>query len=335
MAGGGDFKELLGLLASVKGAIDPVIERYIPRSGRPESLFSSVWDLMDRGGKRFRPALTLLACEAVGGDPAKAVNAAAAVELLHNMTLIHDDIEDGSRFRRGKPCIHVIYGVPTAINSGDAMLIKVFEVASDGPLPPELKLKLIRRLAERAFQVTMGQAMEFEALSSRDPGDVDVIGILRNKTGALTALALELGAIAGGSHEGELRALARFGESIGIGFQIIDDVLNVDGQLEKYGKEIGGDIREGKITVMASHLARASEPKDKERFLELLGKGDISDEEIGEAIGLYRKYGSIEFARELARGFIEEGLRSLEGLPETGAKEKIRALAEFLIRREL
>ncbi|MEM3463098.1 MAG: polyprenyl synthetase family protein, partial [Candidatus Bathyarchaeia archaeon] len=250
MGVGGDPERISELLASVRRMVDPVIEKYVPRSGRPESLFSSIWDLLDRGGKRFRPALTLLACEAVGGDPTKAVNAAAAVELLHNMTLIHDDIEDGSLFRRGKPCIHIIYGVPSAINAGDAMLIKVFEVLSDGPLPPEFGLKLVKKLAERAFQVTVGQAMEFEALRSRDPNDVDVIGILRNKTGALTALALELGGIAGGAGDAELRALARFGEAIGIGFQIIDDVLNVDGQLEKYGKEIGGDIREGKITVM-------------------------------------------------------------------------------------
>ncbi|MEM2226023.1 MAG: polyprenyl synthetase family protein [Candidatus Bathyarchaeia archaeon] len=335
MGVGGDPERISELLASVRRMVDPVIERYIPRFGRPEGLFSPIWDLLDRGGKRFRPALTLLACEAVGGDPEKAVNAAAAVELLHNMTLIHDDIEDGSLFRRGKPCIHIIYGIPSAINAGDAMLIKVFEVLSDGPLPPEFGLKLVKKLAERAFQVTVGQAMEFEALRSRDPSDVDVIGILRNKTGALTALALELGGIAGGAGDAELRALARFGEAIGIGFQIIDDVLNVDGQLEKYGKEIGGDIREGKITVMVSHLLRVSEPRDRDRFLRLLGKKDITEEEVGEAIALYRKYGSIGFARDLAREFIEDGLRSLENLPKNEARDKMRALAEFLIKREM
>lgn len=331
----GGHEQILELLASVRRMVDPVIERYIPRSGRPEALFSSIWDLLDRGGKRFRPALTLLACEAVGGDPERAVNAAAAVELLHNMTLIHDDIEDGSLFRRGKPCIHIIYGVPSAINAGDAMLIKVFEVLSDGPLPPELGLRLVKKLAERAFQVTVGQAMEFEALGRRDAGDVEVIDILRNKTGALTALALELGAIAGGAGDGELGALGRFGEAIGIGFQIMDDVLNVDGKLEKYGKEIGGDIREGKITIMVSHLLRVAEPSDRERFLRLLGKKDITREGVEEAIGLYRKYGSIGFARDLAKEFIEDGLRNLEKLPKSEAREKMRMLAEFLVKREM
>jgi geranylgeranyl diphosphate synthase type I len=335
MDGGGDYERISELLASARAVVDPMIERYIPRSGRPEGLFSPIWDLLDRGGKRFRPALTLLACEAVGGDPSKAANAAAAVEILHNMTLIHDDIEDGSLLRRGKPCIHIIYGIPFAINAGDAMLIKVFEVLSDSPLPPEVGIKLVKKMAERAFQVTMGQAMEFEALRSRDLGDVDVIDILRNKTGALTALALELGGIAGGARKAELEALAKFGESIGIGFQIIDDVLNVDGRLEKYGKEIGGDIREGKITVMVSHLLRTAERSERDRFLRLLGKGDITEEEIGEAIALYRKYGSIEFAREMAREFIENGLLSLEALPESDAKEKMRMLAEFLIKREM
>ena len=119
------MKSALEILEEYKSAVESELERHLPRTGEPSEFHSAVWDLLDRGGKRIRPALTLLACQSVGGKREDAISAAASVELLHNMTLVHDDIEDKSELRRGKPCIHRIYGIPTAINAGDAMLIKV------------------------------------------------------------------------------------------------------------------------------------------------------------------------------------------------------------------
>jgi geranylgeranyl diphosphate synthase type I len=148
-------------LEQYKGQVESELERHLPRTGEPKEFYSSVWELLDRGGKRFRPAFTFLACECVGGRKEEAVAAAASVELLHNMTLVHDDIEDESELRRGKPTIHRMYGVPTAINVGDAMLIKVFEIANSSKIPQERCHRLVSQIAKRAYDITWGQALEF------------------------------------------------------------------------------------------------------------------------------------------------------------------------------
>lgn len=328
------MKELNYILEKYGALVNRQIEKYIPRTGEPTTLHRPVWELLDRGGKRFRPALTLLFCEAVGGRVRKALAAAAAVEILHNMTLIHDDIEDQSELRRGKPCIHIMFGLPTAINSGDAMLIKVFEAVADSPLDAVAKNELIQRFAERAFQITRGQALEFELNSRESFTEKDVIKVLQNKTSALVALACEAGAVVGGAKKGQLSTATTFGESIGVGFQIMDDLLNVTGDVNKYGKEIGGDIREGKRTIMAAHLTKSASGGDRERFAALLGKSAISQEEISQAIDLYKKYGSLVYAKKIANGYIEDGLRALKKLPKSDAKEALDSIARFLIQRE-
>jgi len=310
------------------------IEKYIPRTGGPALLYRPIWELLDRGGKRFRPALTFLFCEAVGGRAREALSAAAAVEILHNMTLVHDDIEDQSELRRGKPCIHIMFGLPAAINSGDAMLIKVFEAAADGPLDPATKNRLIEQFADRAFRITRGQALEFELNTRLDFTDQDVVEVLRNKTGALIALACEAGAIAGGATKKQLSSAAAFGESAGVGFQIVDDILNVSGEVQKYGKEIGGDIREGKRTIIAAHLVRCAPLEDRSRFISLLGKSDVTQQEISDVINMYKKYGSVDYAKKMANRYVETALRALDSLPKSKARGLLVALAEFLVRRE-
>jgi geranylgeranyl diphosphate synthase type I len=310
------------------------IEKYLPRTGRPVTLHEPMWELLDRGGKRFRPALTLLFCKAVGGQPRKALPAAAAVEILHNMTLIHDDIEDQSELRRGKPCIHLIFGLPAAINAGDAMLIKVFEAAADGPLDAAAKNRVIERFAERAFQITQGQALEFELNKREDFTEEDIIQVLRNKTGALVALACEVGGIIGGATKSQLSAGTEFGESTGVGFQIVDDLLNVAGDVRKYGKEIGGDIREGKRTIMAAHLVKSASKEDGDRFMAMLGKSSISREEITQAIEMYKKYGSLDHAKTIADHYIEQGLLALKKLPRSSTRQMLQELARFLVQRE-
>jgi len=328
------MKELNSTLEKYGAMVNRQIEKYIPRTSEPVTLHQPIWELLDRGGKRFRPALTLLFCEAVGGRARKALAAATAVEILHNMTLIHDDIEDQSELRRGKPCIHVMFGVPAAINSGDAMLIKVFEAVSDGPLGATTKNELIRRFAERAFQITRGQALEFELNNREVFTDKDVIKVLQNKTSALVALACEAGAVVGGAKKSQLSAATKFGESMGVGFQIVDDLLNVVGDVRKYGKEIGGDIREGKRTVMVAHLIKSASAEDRDRFMALLGKPTISKEEISQAINMYRKYGSLDYAKKIADGYVEEGLRALRKLPKSNAREALDGIARFLVQRE-
>ncbi len=328
------MKSLSDFVEYAKSSVEVFLEKNLPRQGEPTPFYSAVWDLLDRGGKRWRPVITLLACQAVKGKVPDAIPAAAAVELLHNMTLVHDDIEDQSELRRGKPCIHLVYGTPHAINVGDAMLIKVFEIAAKGRMPEKTKLRLVGQFAKRAHQVTWGQAYEFELRKRHSFDEADVIRVLKSKTAALGCLAAEAGGIAGGATPQQLDALTSFGENISLGFQIIDDVLNLEGDVEKYGKEIGGDIREGKRTVMAAHLLRSADEREKKRFLELLGKQGITPGEIKEAIALYEKSGSITYAKECSRKYLDTSFESLDQLPKGRARDMLRELAGFLIRRE-
>jgi geranylgeranyl diphosphate synthase type I len=327
------MKSALEILEEYKGAVETELELHLPRTGDPKEFYASIWDLIDRGGKRIRPALVFLASECVGGSREGALGAAAAVELLHNMTLVHDDIEDESELRRGKPCIHTIYGIPTAINAGDAMLIKVFDIANSSHIPKERCHRLVSQVAKRAYAITWGQAFEFHMWNQKQFNEDDVIRLLRNKTGALTALSTEAGAIAGGGSDEQIKLLGEFGETIGIGFQIIDDALNVAGDVKKYGKEIGGDIREGKKTLLSAHLLKTANTQDKRTFGRLLGKKNITKAEISKAIKLYEKYGSIQYANTQAHIYLDTALKALERLPASEARDKLSTIAEFLVSR--
>ena len=327
------MKPALEILDQYKGVIEAELERHLPRDGEPREFYASVWDLIDRGGKRFRPAFTFLSCECVGGKTEEAIGAAAAVELLHNMTLIHDDIEDQSELRRGKPCVHRIYGIPTAINAGDAMLIKVFEIANSSKIPEERCHRLVSKIAERAYGITWGQAFEFSMWDRKEFTEQDVIELLRHKTGALTGLSTEAGAIAGGGSREQIEALGKFGETVGVAFQIVDDILNVAGDVKQYGKEIGGDIREGKKTVLAAQLLRAASPQDRRTFARLLGKKKITNPEIRKAISLYEKYGSITYAKTQAASYLEHAMKALSKLPSSEARSNLSSIADFLVSR--
>ena len=327
------MKSVQEILDEYKGEVEEELERHLCRDGEPREYYASVWELIDRGGKRFRPALTFLACECVGGRREDAIEAAAAVELLHNMTLIHDDIEDQSELRRGKPCIHRIYGVPAAINAGDAMLIKVFDIANSSKIPLDRRNVLVSIVAKRAYEITWGQAFEFSMWKRKEFTEEEVIRLLRNKTGALTRLSTESGAISGGGTQSQMEALGEFGETIGVAFQIIDDVLNLTGNEKEYGKEIGGDIREGKKTIMAAHVLRTGNAQDKKTFTRLLGKSTIGRSEIRKAIGLYTKYGSIEYAKSKANLYLQTARKTLGNLPSNQARANLETLSEFLVSR--
>jgi geranylgeranyl diphosphate synthase type I len=327
------MKSALEIFDEYKGDVEAELEGHIPRTGEPRELYAPVWDLLDRGGKRIRPAITFLASECVGGRKEDALGAAAAVELLHNMTLVHDDIEDKSELRRGKPCIHIIYGEPTAINVGDSMLIKVFEIANSSRIPQDRCHRLVSQVAKRAYDITWGQQFEFSMWKRKHFTEDEVIRLLKNKTGALTALSSEAGAIAGGGTEEQIKLLGDFGETIGISFQIIDDTLNVSGNVKEYGKEIGGDIREGKKTLLAAHLLKTANTQDRKTFIRLLGKNRITKQETRKAIQFYEKYGSIDYAKAEAQTYLRISLDLLNKLPASEARNDLVSVSEFLVSR--
>ena len=213
------------------------------------------------------------------------------------------------------------------------MLIKVFEIANSSPIQQDSRHKLVTQIAKRAYEITWGQAFEFSMWKRKEFSEEEVIKLLKFKTGALTRLSLEAGAISGGASEPQLEALGEFGETVGIAFQIVDDLLNVQGDVKEYGKEIGGDIREGKKTVLAAHLLREATSADRKVFATLLGNKRITKAGLRKAIALYAKYRSLEYAKSQAGAYLEKSKKSLYLLPATEARENLESVAEFLVTR--
>ena len=312
------------------------MERVIPKNKEPKAVYGVIWDLLDRKGKRFRPVMCMLSCEAMGGDSKKLLPIAASIEMFHNFTLSHDDIEDNSEMRRGKPCLHKIYGIPLAINAGDGLFAMVWEASLLLEMPPKKIVESQKILADAFRRVLEGQGMEIEWYKDNkwDITETNYSDMVAGKTGALIAASCEVGALLGGGKKRQRRILREFGNAVGIAFQIQDDILNIVGKEETYGKEIGGDISEGKRTLMVIHALEKASPEDRKRLVSILDEKTKDKQKISEAIEILKRYNSPEHARKQAEKLVVKAKKGLEKLPQTEARQKLLELADFFINRE-
>jgi geranylgeranyl diphosphate synthase type II len=266
-------------LALCKDACGGEIER-LYGSGEPgtSGLRDLILDYPLRGGKALRPALSIATCLGLGGHLEAVLPTAATLELYHNAFLIHDDIEDDSWRRRGRPTLHVEHGIPIAVNVGDAMLSLSLQPLLDNVerigLGPALRI--LRAVAHMTRQTVEGQAIELEWVRSNiwQLADADYLRMVELKTSWYSFITpLQAGAIAaGGGGPDQLAPLEVLGRHLGAAFQITDDLLNLRGDPQDYGKEIGGDLWEGKRTLMVLHALRHADPDDRERAVEILAK---------------------------------------------------------------
>jgi geranylgeranyl pyrophosphate synthase len=351
------MEEAVRILAEYARLVNEALEKYIPRRideawlnhvlGAPEyayeveslnkGVFEPFWDLADRGGKRWRPALMLMIYEALGGDPREIAPLAVIPEAIHNGTLAVDDVEDGSEFRRGKPCIHRIYGEDIAINMGNTMYYLPLLVLSEVAIPDEKKLKILEEYVRMMIRLSLGQAMDIAWHRGivKEVNESQYLQMTLFKTGALAGFAAKMAAIMADAPEERARMIQRFAELIAVAFQIQDDILNLVGDEAKYGKEIGGDITEGKRTLMVIHALRNLPADEAERLRWILDMRTGDKRLIMEAIDLMKKAGSIDYARKVSEELAMEALEALRrGLPKSESRRKLEVLAEFLIRRE-
>lgn len=316
---------------------------YLPET--PHYLVAPAAEYLGRGGKGLRPALCLATCEAFGGTVDEALPSAAALELLHTAFLVHDDIEDASELRRGKPTLHLSYGRALAINAGDGLAVFALGALRDN------QPKLGRRLAERVWsefdfmarRTVEGQATE---LGWQRDGRIeltpdDYLDLIMQKTcWYTTVLPLRLGALIGRKRAVDLEEMVRFGFFLGAAFQIRDDVLNLTGSADVYGKESLGDLREGKRSLILLHLLAAAERADRERVELYLAcdAGNRSEAVIGEILAMMRDYGSIAFADEFARGIARSATVAFEDafreVPDSPARRFVRQLIPYMVERE-
>lgn len=299
-------------------------------------LYDPVAQFTSNAGKRHRPLICLLACEAVGGDPKRAWPSAAAIEHFHTAALIHDDIEDCSLVRRDEPCMHVREGDGIAINAGDLALSLVCgTVVADEGLDDAVKLRVLAELVTMTTRTIEGQALDIGwARDGRFDLTVDdYLLMARHKTAYYSGgVPLAVGAIIGGASEEQVEVLREFGMAAGLAFQIQDDVLNLTGAKEATRKDFRSDITEGKRTLVAVHaLQHAAE---RERLLELLSGGVSECAAKEEAVAIMRSSASIEFAEKHALELISGAKVSLkEALSPSRARELLLSMADFFVKR--
>lgn len=331
-------------LASIVPLVDGYLRRYLAKypSGSPlhRYLYGILDEFIARGGKRTRPALAMLACEAVGGEPIRALSTGCAIEFFHAAALIHDDIMDGSELRRGAQCAHLVHGEPLAINAGDYALSLVCTIVVDDPLLDDAtKLAVLRVIGEMSERTIEGQALDVGWVRDEvfDLTVDDYMHMALGKTGYYSGIApLKAGAIIGGGTAEQIEALAEFGKHCSIAFQIQDDLLNLVGDEATMGKDRLSDIKESKRTLMVVHCLSVSTPADRSRLVQLLRLGRTkTPEQAQQILELLEKYGSLEYARSVARDLVTRGHSYLETLPDSRARRILASMAEYFLDREV
>jgi len=314
-------------IVEIKEAIDKAIENYLYEK-EPSNLYEAVKYLPFAGGKRLRPLIACLACEAVGGNFVNALPLAVALELIHTFTLVHDDIMDKDEERRGMPAVHVKFGENTAILAGDTLFAKAFEVAS-AIKDAEIAKKILRNLAIMAKEICEGQQLDIEFEEMEYVEESQFLEMIEKKTARMFEQAAMGGAIVGRGKKEEIEALQKYGLNLGMAFQIWDDCLDVIGK--DIGKPVGSDIREGKKTLLYIYAYEKAENKE---WLKYYGKEDANDEEVQKIIKFFEEIGAIEYAKEKAREYSKKAIDALKILPESEAKKELIKLSEFAIERK-
>ena len=317
--------------------IKPKVDNYIAKvlEGEPGRLYEAARHLPLKGGKRLRPALLMLVAKALGGKEEEALPAAASVELLHNFTLVHDDIMDRDEMRRGVPTVHVLYGEPLAILAGDLLYAKAYEALLKTQKSPDLVKRMAEYLTWAAVTVAEGQAMDMMFEERWDVSEEEYLEMIAKKTGALFGACGAIGALVA-ERPDYAEKMKEFGVILGKAFQIKDDILSLVGDEKVTGKPKYNDLREGKKTLLVIRALRSLPPEEAEELKNILSKEEKDFEELERAASLIKKSGALEYAMKVAEQLetrAREILSQLEVADEE-AMDLINELLEFAVKRE-
>ncbi len=310
------------------------VEKILKRSlsaRKPENLYSPAYYIIESGGKRLRPMLVLLSAKAAGGKYSDAYYTGAAVELLHNFTLVHDDIMDNAEKRRGRLTLHVKYDDHTAILAGDSLLAVAYE-----NLLKDKKggtREIFTDFTKGLVEVCEGQSLDKEYETRKTLELNEYIWMIQKKTAAMLAMCCSLGARLGKGSPEVVKALSSFGRNIGIAFQVQDDLLDLTADELEFGKKVGGDLMEGKKTYLLVKALEKAKGKDKELLQALIRSKGVKPGKVPEYKKLYEKLGVIEDAKEEIKKYTGRALRSLRILKNREDREIFNWLAEILIKR--
>ena len=296
----------------------------------PASLYKPGSYILNSGGKRLRPLLVLLSAKAAGGNFGDAYNAAAAVEMLHNFTLVHDDIMDNADKRRGRLTLHKKYDNNTAILTGDSLLSMAYEYLlkdCDGNAKD-----VIGSFTHGLIEVCEGQSLDTDFESRKNVTLSEYIVMIKKKTAAMAEMCCKIGALLGGGNKTQVNALGNFGLNLGIAFQIQDDLLDISADEKKFGKTIGGDLVEGKKTFLFLEALEKSKGEDKKKLLKVIERKGIRRNQVLIYKQIYEKLGVLDDARNQIKFYTNKALASLKLLDKEKSKIFVW-LADSLINR--
>jgi len=284
--------------------------------------------LIDSGGKRLRPMLTLACAQALGYQGEGHVKLAAAVEFMHTATLLHDDVVDESEMRRGKPSARMLWGNQATVLVGDYLLGQAFRTMVDVG-----SLDALAVLSTAAAVIAEGEVLQLAAAKNLATSEDQYLRVINAKTAALFAAATEVGPIIAGADAATRKGLSSYGTHLGLVFQLVDDALDYGGSSMTLGKKVGDDFREGKVTLPVLLAARAASTEDRAFWSRTIEKGEIADGDLERAIDILRKQGAIAATIERARHYGQIAIADLRCLPAGAHREALAEVVEFCVSR--
>ncbi|MHC4269856.1 MAG: polyprenyl synthetase family protein [Planctomycetota bacterium] len=312
--------------------IDDLLKEIIPPD-KDDYLSEPIWHHLKTGGKRIRPAICLITCKELGGNPDEALYFALAIEILHNMFLLHDDIEDEDTMRRDQPTVWVKYGIANAINSGDYLLARAYHCILTSPTPIDRKLKLLEIFTLTYEKTVEGQALDINARGASDFTVKKYIELVRLKTGYYLACGMVGGAIASGNSNGTIDKIWDLGKLMGPAFQIKDDLIDLT-RGKGRGGVIGSDIKEGKSSFLYAYTLEVASEDDKQKLIEIMAKQreKTTEDDVKHVLDIYNRYEAIDHAQKYADDLIKQTSQIIEEIP-TNNKTVFKDIANFMAQR--
>lgn len=309
--------------------------------GEPSELYQASAHYIMSGGKRLRPFIVIKSCEMFGGNSNMAMPAAAALEMVHNFSLVHDDIMDNDDMRHGVTTVHKYYGMPLAILAGDILFSKAFQLLVVNSRKLGLKVdsitEMVARLSTACISVCEGQAKDVGmAYDRKFSAKSQYINMISKKTAALFEASCILGVLsAENSNNNDIENLASFGRNIGIAFQLIDDLIGIVGDPKLTGKAVGNDIREGKKTYPIFLALENASCYERDKILKAFNSKNASDIDLKETVGIISATGIDQYIRNTAKDHIAKAMKSIEYYKESVPKKALESAARFIVERSL
>ncbi len=301
--------------------------------GNPKKLYDAAGHLIIHGGKRLRPYMVIKSCQILRGKISNAMLAASAVEMVHNFTLVHDDIMDNDEMRHGVPTVHKKFGMSVAILAGDVLFSKAFQIITESKLSSNATTKLVSRLSKACVDVCEGQLLDIKmAEEKKIPTQTEYITMISKKTAALFDVSCAMGAICATNKSNDISNLSSFGKNLGIAFQITDDLIGVMGNPKITKKPVGNDLREGKKSLPILMAIKSAKGKNKKIILKAFGNSKATKKDLNKAVEVIRSLGIEENVRKQALKYAEKAEKSLSKYSDASKTDLIELL-DFVVMR--